>query len=100
MADQLRGRWFSNFDKFREAFWVAVGHDPELAGQFNIVNKVEMINYRAPYPPAIEKVGGRKKYEIHHIKFIKNGGEVYNVDNLRVMTPKLHVSIHSKKRGK
>ncbi|EEQ04690.1 klebicin D activity protein, partial [Yersinia bercovieri ATCC 43970] len=42
-------------------------------GQFNIVNKVEMINYRAPYPPAIEKVGGRKKYEIHHIKFIKMG---------------------------
>ncbi|WP_196299378.1 S-type pyocin domain-containing protein, partial [Yersinia thracica] len=100
IADQLRGRWFSRFDKFREAFWVAVGHDPELAGQFNIVNKVEMINYRAPYPPAIEKVGGRKKYEIHHIKFIRNGGEVYNVDNLRVMTPKLHVSIHSKRRGK
>ncbi|WP_180272508.1 S-type pyocin domain-containing protein [Yersinia bercovieri] len=100
IADQLRGRRFSSFDKFREAFWVAVGHDPELVGQFNIVNKVEMINYRAPYPPAIEKVDGRKKYEIHHIKFIKNGGEVYNVDNLRVMTPKLHVSIHSKKRGK
>ncbi|WP_261369167.1 S-type pyocin domain-containing protein [Yersinia mollaretii] len=100
IADQLRGRRFSTFDKFREAFWEMVGHDPELSGQFNKMNQVEIRNERAPYTPTREQVKGRKKYEIHHVKFIKDGGEVYNIENLRVMTPKRHINIHSKNGGK
>ena len=41
------------------------------------------------------KVGGRTKFEIHHIKPIGEGGEVYNVDNMGVATPKRHIKIHS-----
>ncbi|EPH2777972.1 TPA: HNH endonuclease [Klebsiella pneumoniae] len=35
-----------------------------------------------------------KKYEIHHIKPIEEGGGVYDIDNLRIVTPKLHKFIH------
>ncbi|TWY20911.1 HNH endonuclease, partial [Serratia marcescens] len=34
----------------------------------------------------------------HHIRQIKDGGAVYDVDNLGVMTPKRHIDIH--KEGK
>ncbi|CFR26015.1 HNH endonuclease signature motif containing protein [Yersinia kristensenii] len=100
IANKLRSRTFSSFDRFREAFWQEVANDPELAGQFNKTNYVEMLNQRAPYPPSIEQIGDRKKYEIHHVKFINNGGEVYNIENLRIMTPKRHINIHSGNRGK
>ena len=73
IADKLRGRKFSSFDRFREAFWQEVANDPELSGQFNKTNYVEMLNQRAPYPPSIEQMGDRKKYKIHHVKFINNG---------------------------
>ncbi|MGP6380932.1 S-type pyocin domain-containing protein [Yersinia bercovieri] len=98
IADQLRGRWFSNFDKFREVFWVAVGHDPELAGQFININRLVMRNKLSPFSPKKEHVGGRTKYELHHIKPISQGGKVYGIDNLRVLTPKRHIEIHSKKK--
>ncbi|RIP91823.1 HNH endonuclease signature motif containing protein, partial [Salmonella enterica] len=32
--------------------------------------------------------------EIHHIKPIEEGGGVYDIDNLRITTPKLHKFIH------
>lgn len=47
-----------------------------------------------------DTVGGRRSFEIHHDKPISEGGEVYNIDNLRVLTPKRHIEIHSKNGGK
>ncbi|HFT3511815.1 TPA: HNH endonuclease, partial [Klebsiella pneumoniae] len=35
----------------------------------------------------------RKRYELHHLKRIKDDGAVYDVDNIRVMTPKRHIDI-------
>ncbi|WP_145520830.1 S-type pyocin domain-containing protein [Yersinia mollaretii] len=100
IADQLRGRRFSSFDTFREAFWVMVGHDPELSGQFIISNRERMRASKAPKARKIDSVDLRTSFEIHHIEFIKDGGEVYNIDNLRVVTPRRHIEIHSKKGGK
>ncbi len=97
IADQLRGRRFSSFDTFREAFWEMVGHDPELSGQFNNTNRLGMLDQLSPFSPKSEHVGGRTKYEIHHIKPINQDGAVYDIDNLRVLTPKRHIEIHSKK---
>ncbi|MDA5499307.1 S-type pyocin domain-containing protein [Yersinia aleksiciae] len=100
IADQLRGRRFSTFDKFREAFWLAVGHDPELSGQFSPLNQNRMKKGYAPYPVPIEQIVGREKFELHHFIPIKDGGAVYDADNLRVVTPKNHINIHSKNGGK
>ncbi|WP_071993010.1 HNH endonuclease signature motif containing protein [Photorhabdus khanii] len=97
ITDKLRGRKFNNFDDFRKTFWKEVGNDTELSRQFNSHNKAFLKKGYSPYSPQKEHVGNREKYEIHHIKFIKDGGEVYNFDNLRVITPKRHIEIHSNK---
>ncbi|WP_330999766.1 HNH endonuclease signature motif containing protein [Pseudomonas aeruginosa] len=51
----------------------------------------------SPFTPKAEQAGNRDKYEIHHVVQISQGGAVYDIDNLRVMTPKMHIQIHSKK---
>ncbi|CNF31927.1 colicin/pyocin immunity family protein [Yersinia mollaretii] len=96
IADQLRGRRFSSFDTFREAFWEVVGHDPELSGQFNSGNVGNMRNGKAPSPRESEHVDRRVKYELHHVKPISMGGAVYDIYNIRVLTPKRHIDIHKK----
>lgn len=44
-----------------------------------------------------DSVGGRERFELHHDPPISEGGEVYDMDNLRITTPKRHIDIH---RGK
>ena len=48
IADQLRGREFSRFDDFREAFWQAVGSDSQLSSQFIVSNRARMLAGKAP----------------------------------------------------
>ncbi|MGP6463009.1 S-type pyocin domain-containing protein [Pseudomonas parakoreensis] len=95
VADRLRGREFSSFDKFREAFWEEVANDPELFGQFKRTNQSKLMDSRAPFAPMSEHYGQKAKYELHHIEHIQHGGAVYDVDNLAVMTPKRHIEIHT-----
>ncbi|WP_372560672.1 HNH endonuclease signature motif containing protein [Yersinia sp. 1652 StPb PI] len=97
IADKLRGRKFSSFDRFRKAFWQEVANDPELAGQFIPRNVTRMKHERSPRARFVDTVGKRRSFEIHHVKHIRDGGDVYNVDNLHVITPKRHIEIHSKK---
>lgn len=94
IADKLRGRTFSNFDRFREAFWLEVSKDPELSQQFKRGNLGNIRAGKAPAPRESEQVGGKIKYNIHHIRPISEGGEVYDVDNMGVVTPKRHIEIH------
>ncbi|MGP5450713.1 S-type pyocin domain-containing protein [Pseudomonas helleri] len=95
IADQLRGREFRNFRAFREAFWKAVANDFELAKQFSSVNLARMkLKGYSPYAAPSEQVGGQMKFEIHHVVFLKNDGGVFDVDNMRVVTPKEHVELH------
>nr|WP_036773418.1 HNH endonuclease signature motif containing protein [Photorhabdus australis] len=100
IADKLRGRRFNNFDDFRKAFWKEVGNDPELIKDFSDVNKrrIKELGY-APFSIPTEQVGGKKKFDIHHVKPIKSGGSVYDIDNLRVVTPKKHIELHSNREG-
>lgn len=94
IADKLRGREFANFDGFRKAFWTEVGKDPELIKQFRENNKRNLMKGNSPFPIPSEQVGGRIRFELHHVKLIKDDGAVYDVDNIRVMTPKRHIEIH------
>lgn len=94
IADKLHGREFANFDAFRKAFWTEVGKDPALSKQFKSGNFGNIQAGKAPAPKETEQVGGRVKYELHHVKPIKDNGGVYDVDNIRVTTPKLHIEIH------
>lgn len=99
IADELRGQNFRDFDKFREKLWITVGKDVELSRQFGPLNLAIMKNGYSPFAPRSEQVGGREKFEIHHIHPIGEGGDVYNIDNMVIKTPKAHIADHSKNNG-
>ncbi|MBE3505867.1 S-type pyocin domain-containing protein, partial [Enterobacter cloacae complex sp. I6] len=94
IADKLRGRTFSSFDDFREAFWQEVSKDPELSEKFIPSNLARMKYGMSPRTMFVETVGKRRAFEIHHIKPVSQGGDVYNVDNMGITTPKRHIDIH------
>ncbi|VVQ24987.1 hypothetical protein PS925_05635 [Pseudomonas fluorescens] len=94
IADSLRGREYSTFDSFRRAFWTAVSRDGAVAGQFSDDSLERMRNGKAPRARLMDTAGKRISHEIHHVELISEGGEVYNVDNLRIHTPKNHVELH------
>lgn len=98
IADALRGRTFNDFDDFRKAFWLEVSKDALLRGQFCTDNQRKISEGKAPIAIETEHAGERMRFEIHHVVYIKNGGEVYNVDNLAVMTPKLHIQTHKENK--
>lgn len=97
IADKLRGREFSSFDAFRKALWTEVGKDPELSKQFIDGNRDRMLVGKAPKSRKKDAAGDRTSFELHHDKPISLDGGVYDMDNLRVTTPKRHIDIH---RGK
>ncbi|WP_231906572.1 S-type pyocin domain-containing protein [Pseudomonas sp. StFLB209] len=97
IADQLRGRNFSSFRKFREALWAAIANDPDLQKQFTGQNKLEMSQGRAPYARAEDQAGDNKKFEVHHPHEIAHGGAVYDIDNMLIMTPRRHIEHHQRK---
>jgi len=94
IADQLRGREFKNFRAFRETFWKAISNDPELAKQFDVSVLATMKKGRAPVAKESEQVGKRVRFELHHKKYISEGGGVYDVDNINAVTPKNHIETH------
>ncbi|MEB0044891.1 MULTISPECIES: S-type pyocin domain-containing protein [unclassified Pseudomonas] len=98
IADKLRGREFSSFDRFREAFWEEVARDAALLSQFKPNNQALLLKGNSPYAPKTERNGENTRHEIHHIEHIQHGGAVYDVDNLSVMTPKRHAEIHKEYR--
>lgn len=99
IADKLRGREFANFNTFRRNFWKAVSETPDLRDQFKQSNLENIMSGKSPFVRKNERVGGRIKYELHHVKPISEGGAVYDADNLRVMTPKRHIEVHKNKIG-
>ncbi|MHC8367304.1 S-type pyocin domain-containing protein [Pseudomonas sp. ZT5P21] len=94
IADQLRGKEFANFHRFREAFWMAVAADMSLNTQFSARNLKFMRKGLAPYPSVNDQYGGRVKFELHHQLEIAQGGAVYDMENIAVMTPRRHVLVH------
>lgn len=62
-------------------------------------NKALIAKGRSPYAIPSEQLGKRAVFEIHHIGRIVDGGPVYDIDNMSIVTPKRHGIIHFK-RGK
>ncbi|MFJ4442422.1 S-type pyocin domain-containing protein [Pseudomonas sp. NPDC089422] len=95
IADQLRGIEFRSYDAFREKLWKIVANDPELSRQLSKQNIIRMReNGHAPRVRNPDVYGKKKSFELHHVVPISEGGEVYDIDNLRVVTPAAHHKIH------
>jgi len=95
IADKLRGQNFSSFRAFREALWKAAIADSELSKQFTANNIQEMKNGRAPFSRKDDRSGGKVKFELHHLNRVSRGGEIYDIENIRIVTPKRHSELHN-----
>ncbi len=78
---------------------MAVAADAELSRQFNNSNLVKMRNGVAPRAVASDVAGGRQSFELHHHIRVTDGGDVYGMDNLSVVTPRCHIGIHGAKKN-
>lgn len=94
IADKLRGKEFKSFRVFRETFWKTVFNDGKLADLFNATSLNEMKKGKAPIVRFSDTAGARVKYELHHKLGLAEGGDLYNADNINIVTPKAHVEIH------
>ncbi|HDS1735907.1 S-type pyocin domain-containing protein [Pseudomonas sp. BP8] len=97
IADLLRGKGFANWKAMRESLWMAVANDDYLSKQFSIGNIERMKKGFAPFVPKSERAGKRDVLELHHKNLISQGGEVYNLENIFLTMPRLHIELH---RGK
>ncbi|HBC3474366.1 TPA: S-type pyocin domain-containing protein [Vibrio parahaemolyticus] len=98
IADALRGREFKRFSDLQTAIWKEVAKDPNLISQFDQRAQKIIQNGDAPFCRAKDQVGKRGRFELHHIIQIQHGGDVYNIDNLRINTVKNHIRIHSNEK--
>ncbi len=97
IASQLVGKEFTSFNEFRKSFWRAVSEDSALVGQLTASQIAAVSKGNSPIAPNSGIVGRRIRYELHHITYISKNGEVYDIDNLRIMTPRAHIDLHSAK---
>lgn len=97
VAEQLRGQSFNNFGEFREAFWKAVGNDAQLSSQFSTANVSRMQQGFAPYAIQSQWTGtvapSQMVYNIHHIRPVHQGGGLYDLDNIVIVTPRYHSEV-------
>lgn len=97
IAEQLIGREFKTFNNFREAFWKAVAADPALSAQFNENNLTRMRDRGyAPKTTSAQQHKSQISFILHHVQPIAADGGVYDMDNIRIVTPAAHQKIHSK----
>jgi len=95
IADLLRGVEFRNFDAFRRRFWKSVANDPELSRQFSERDLARMRkNGNAPLVNDEDIYMSQMTFAIHHVLPISEGGGVYDMGNLRIVTPRVHNAIH------
>jgi hypothetical protein len=95
IADLLRGKEYRSFDAFRRQFWKAVANDPELSKQYHHKDLARMKeNGYAPRVDYIDNYMSQATFVIHHYVPISEGGGVYDMENLRIMTPSTHHQVH------
>jgi hypothetical protein len=93
-AALLKGRIFPSFGEFRSEFWKAVASIPELANQFSVQNRALMAGGNAPKALRSQRLPGRKEFILHHEIPISKGGAVYDLDNIKIVSPRRHFEIH------
>lgn len=94
IAKKLVGKKFDNFTQFRRAVYTLVSEDIKLMSQFKRANQSHLKKGYAPFAPQGEHYGKIGRYHMHHLDELQNNGDVYNIDNVRIVTPKNHFRIH------
>lgn len=68
----------------------------KYAKEFSESNISNMLKGNAPMVIKEQRLGSRSRYELHHKKPIWDGGDVYNLDNLVIVSPRYHQEILDK----
>jgi hypothetical protein len=93
IADKMKGKTYNNFDEFRQDFWKNVADDPNLSKQFTQDNIYCMKAGAAPRVELSQQLGKQQSYVLHHKTPINQGGAVYDIDNVQIVTPRFHKEI-------
>lgn len=85
---------FRNFAEFRQTFWQLVAEDARLAPP-NGWSPANLTLMRSGLPPRVigsQATGGRANavLQLNHRHALEHGGDVYDLDNLEVVTPVMH----------
>lgn len=93
---------FDNFRQFRETFWKLVAQDPYLGvpqseqnpnGWFSSYEDLDrMLKGSAPRADLSQHTGSGSNavYQLDHSHDLQYGGELYDLDSIRVVTPRFH----------
>ena len=93
----LKGQRFNTFGELRSAVWQAIVADEDLSGAFRQKSFREMEAGRAPFaPPAFQNSQFGLKFNLHHVEPIATGGNVYDLSNLRIVSPLTHSLLHGR----
>ncbi len=92
IKDKLNGREFNNFDELRSALWEEIGQS-KYANEFIKSGQTLMKDGNAPHAPKSGKYGKMSSYILHHKQPIAKGGGVYDLDNILIVSPKMHQQI-------
>jgi hypothetical protein len=98
IADRMSGREYRNFKEFRQDLWREVAASPYAEEfSYNSANLGLMRDGKSPLARVEQHhIGPRattRKYELHHLEPIQNGGAVYDMNNIVVVSPKFHKEI-------
>lgn len=92
IAQSLEGQSFATFNELRESFWRTVSTS-KYAKQFGSATLARMEVGNAPIADASQHLLKRMSYELHHVTPINRGGDVYDLSNLMVTTPRFHKEV-------
>lgn len=91
IAVKLAGRQYKDWRHFRRSFWREVVKSEILARQFDAENIQRMKRGVAPLVEELQLLGKRESYNIDHVKELRHGGGLYNLNNLYIRSPLNHV---------
>jgi hypothetical protein len=92
IARRMQGMEFKNFAEFREVFWKFVAQDRNLSNGWPADDLSRMQDGKAPKAPPSERTGRKANsvYQLDHSYDLQYGGGVYDLDSIRVVTPRFH----------
>jgi len=97
VAKQLDGQSFKTFPDLQAAIWRTIGSDAELSASFGPQSLAQTAKGNAPFvPPAFQTNASNAgmRFNLHHVDPISDGGAVYDLSNLRIVSPRIHYGIH------
>ncbi len=97
VGNPLIGQRFNTFAELRASVWKGVADNLQLSQPFTRQNLSNMERGYAPFTPKDFQTNTSDagvRFNLHHEIPIEEGGDVYDLGNLRIADPRTHYAIH------